>query len=82
MFDFSDNFITKEKKNESKNVFRLLLVIDQFFNVLFWNGANNETISGNIGRSIQKNKANISSKCVCFVLIKIQNRHCIKSIGE
>ena len=61
---------------------RLALVVDQFFNVLLWNGSQDETISSHIGRKIATNKANKIDRFVCWFLNKIENQHCIKSKGE
>ena len=36
---------------------RLLLVLDQLGNVLFWNGSQDETVSSHIGRRIKAGKA-------------------------
>ena len=61
---------------------RLLLVIDQFFNVLFWNGSQDETISSHIGRKISNGKATWFDRLVCCFLNKLENQHCKKSKGE
>ena len=63
-------------------IMRLLISLDQFFNVLFWNGSHKETISSNIGRKIEKNKHSKIDKVICICLRKIENRHCFKSVGE
>ena len=54
---------------------RLLLALDQFFNVLFYNGSQDETISSHIGRTGR-------SKWLCNILKKLENNHCFKSLGE
>ena len=54
---------------------RLAIVIDQFFNVLFYNGSQDETISSNIGRTGK-------SKWLCKILQKLEHNHCNKSLGE
>ena len=41
---------------EEPYLWRLLLSIDQFFNVLLWNGAHDETISGHLGRKKAENR--------------------------
>jgi len=72
-------------ENDIKNysrVKRLLLAVDQFFNVLFWNGSQDETISSHIYRRIQNNKATKFDKLLCYFLRKIENEHCKKSLGE
>jgi len=61
---------------------RVLLVIDQFINVLFWNGSQDETTSSHIGRRIQKHKANKFELLLCKMLSKIEKNHCNKSRGE
>ncbi len=54
---------------------RLLLVLDQMGNVLFFNGSQDETISSHIGRTGK-------AKWLCNILKKIQSKHCLKSEGE
>ena len=61
---------------------RLLLVIDQLGNVLFWNGSQDETISSHIHRRIENGKATWFDKKLCCLLKKIENNHCAKSLGE
>ena len=61
---------------------RLLLVIDQLGNVLFWNGSQDETISSHIHRRIESGKATWFDKKLCCLLKKIDNNHCEKSLGE
>ena len=61
---------------------RLLLAIDQFFNVLIWNGSQDETISSHIHRKQSKGTANWFDNAVCCVLKKIESKHCLKSLGE
>ena len=61
---------------------RLLLVIDQLGNVLFWNGSQDETISSHIHRRIEKGTATWFDKKLCCLLKKIDNNHCAKSLGE
>ena len=61
---------------------RLLLVIDQLGNVLFWNGSQDETISSHIHRRIESGKATWFDKKLCCLLRKIDNNHCAKSLGE
>lgn len=61
---------------------RLLLVIDQLGNVLFWNGSQDETISSHIHRRIESGKATWFDKKLCCLLKKIDNNHCAKSLGE
>ena len=61
---------------------RILLSIDQFFNVVLWNGSHDENISGHIGRKVKENRANRIDKLICCFLRKIESKHCVKSIGE
>ncbi|MCT4632798.1 MAG: hypothetical protein N4A76_08680 [Firmicutes bacterium] len=68
-------------KNISR-IKRLLLSVDQFLNVLLWNGSQDETISGHIGRKIKNGKANKFEKLLCYILNKMDKNHCNDSIGE
>ena len=61
---------------------RLLLVIDQFLNVLLWNGSQDETVSSHIGRRIENGTANWFDKLLCKFLRALKAKHCMKSIGE
>jgi len=76
----TDKFI--EDTHHYSYIKRLLLAIDQFFNVLLWNGSHNETISGHIGRKIKAGTANKFEKMICWGLRKIESKHCIEAIGE
>jgi len=71
----------RDAKKRSR-LFRFLLVFDQMFNVLLWNGSQDETISSHVGRRIAKGKANWFDKAVCCALKKMDNNHCKKSLGE
>jgi len=55
--------------------FRLLLVLDQLGNVLFFNGSQDETVSSHIGRTGK-------AKWLCWILRKLESEHCLKSRGE
>ena len=68
-----------KKRSRTK---RLLLVIDQLGNVLFWNGSQDETISSHIHRRIESGTATWFDKKLCCLLKKIENNHCAKSLGE
>ena len=68
--------------NKRSRVKRLLLVIDQLGNVLFWNGSQDETISSHIHRRIESGTATWFDKKLCCLLKKIDNNHCAKSLGE
>ena len=61
---------------------RFLLVLDQMFNVILWNGSQDETISSHIHRRIESGKANWFDKKLCCLLKKLEDNHCAKSIGE
>ena len=77
-------FIEKFENDVKKRsrIKRLLLVIDQLGNVLFWNGSQDETISSHIHRRIESGKATWFDKKLCCLLKKIDNNHCAKSLGE
>ncbi len=61
---------------------RLSLVVDQFFNVLFWNGSQDETVSSHIGRRQDAGIATWFDNSVCWFLRKFEDNHCKKSLGE
>ena len=61
---------------------RALIALDQLGNVLLWGGSENETISSHIARRIASGKANWFDKKVCCILRKLEEKHCIKSLGE
>ena len=63
-------------------VMRFLLVLDQMFNVLLWNGSQDETISSHIGRRIEKGTATWFDKKLCCFLKLFEDNHCNKSLGE
>lgn len=79
-----DIFIEKFEQDVKKRPrwLRLLLALDQFFNVLLWNGSQDETISSHVGRRIESGKANFFDKLVCRVLNKLDSEHCKESKGE
>ena len=72
-----DNDIAKRTR-----LMRFLLVFDQMFNVLVWNGSQDETISSHIARQINGGYATWFDKKVCCFLKMIESEHCIKSLGE
>lgn len=76
--------LTEKFENDIKKsrIKRLLLVIDQLGNVLFWNGSQDETISSHIHRRIESGTATWFDKKLCCLLKKIENNHCAKSLGE
>ena len=61
---------------------RLLLAIDQMFNVLLWNGSQDETISSHIHRRQSNGTATWLDKKICCLLKKFESEHCLKSLGE
>lgn len=61
---------------------RLLLAIDQLFNVLLWNGSQDETISSHIHRRQLNGTATWLDKKICCLLKKLESEHCAKSVGE
>lgn len=71
----------KDVQKRSRTM-RLLLAIDQFFNVLIWNGSQDETISSHMYRRIEKGKALWIEKITCNLLQKLETSHCYKSRGE
>ena len=78
MLDYDNRILTEKFDDDIKKrsyVLRLLLVIDQFFNVLLFDGSQDETVSSHIGRTGR-------SKWLCNILKKLENNHCFKSLGE
>ena len=61
---------------------RILLALDQLFNVIFWNGSQDESISSHIQRRINKGTATWFDKKLCCLLKKFESNHCEKSLGE
>ena len=72
-----DNDVAKRSR-----VMRFLLVLDQMFNVVLWNGSQDETISSHIHRKQEKGTATWFDNLVCCLLKKIESEHCLKSKGE
>ena len=79
-----DDLIEKFEKDKQKRtrLMRLLLVIDQMCNVVFWNGSQDETVSSHIGRRIVKGEATWFDKKLCCFLKRLEKNHCEKSLGE
>jgi hypothetical protein len=77
-------FIKKFKNDIKKRhyLLRLLLSVDQFFNVLILNGSQDETISSHVGRKMADGSANVFHKGICSFCRVFESRHCKKSIGE
>ena len=72
-----NNDITKRSRT-----MRFLLVLDQMFNVLLWNGSQDETISSHIHRRQLNGTATWLDKKICCLLKKLESEHCLKSVGE
>lgn len=72
-----DNDVAKRSR-----LFRFLLVFDQMFNVLLWNGSQDETISSHIHRRQLNGTATWFDNKVCCLLKKFESEHCAKSVGE
>lgn len=72
-----DNDVAKRSR-----VMRFLLVLDQMFNVLIWNGSQDETISSHIHRKQMNGTATWFDKKICCLLKKLESEHCLKSLGE
>ena len=75
-----EKFELDVKKRSRLN--RFLLVLDQMFNVILWNGSQDETISSHIHRRIESGKATWFDKKLCCLLKKLEDNHCYKSRGE
>lgn len=80
----TDVLVEKFKNDVEKRsrLMRFLLVVDQMFNVLLWNGSQDETISSHIGRRVNDGTATWFDKKLCYVLSKLDGNHCNKSLGE
>lgn len=61
---------------------RAILAFDQFFNVVIWNGSQDETISSHIGRKKRAGTATWFDNKVCCFLNKFEYNHCELSLGE
>jgi hypothetical protein len=77
LFEKFDNDVQKRTR-----FMRFLLVFDQTFNVLIWNGSQDETISSHISRKIKAGTATKFDKLVCCFLKRLESEHCLKSEGE
>jgi hypothetical protein len=75
------NKFEKDMQKRSR-VMRFLLAVDQLFNVLLWNGSQDETISSHIHRRQELGRANFVDNIVCKILHLMESRHCLKSRGE
>jgi len=73
----------EEDVRKRSRLMRFLLVLDQMFNVLIWDGSQDETISSHIYRRIEAGKATRAEKMLCEALRKItRSSHCRESEGE
>jgi predicted RNA-binding protein (virulence factor B family) len=72
-----DNDVVKRSR-----LMRLLLAIDQFFNVLIWDGSQDQTISGHIYRRMQEGRALWIERKLCCFLRLLESKHCMKSRSE
>lgn len=72
-----DNDIKKRSR-----FMRFALVLDQTFNVLLWNGSQDETISSHIHRRQIGGRASWFDDMVCCFLKMVESKHCLKSLGE
>jgi len=80
MIELEDKFIEDTKKRS--RVKRFVLVLDQMLNVLLWNGSQDETVSSHIYRRIRDGRASWFDKKLCWLLRKLESKHCLKSLGE
>ena len=80
----TQDLIDKFDKDVAKRsrLMRFILILDQMGNVLLWNGSQDETISSHIGRRIETGTATWFDKKLCCLLKKLDNNHCVNSIGE
>ena len=72
-----DNDVDKRTR-----LMRFILVLDQMFNVIVWNGSQDETISSHIHRKQILGTATWFDKKICCLLKKLESEHCLKSLGE
>lgn len=77
LYDKFEHDVAKRKR-----WYRLLLATDQWFNVLIWNGSQDETISSHIHRRKEKGIATRFDNVVCCVLSRLEYNHCYLSRGE
>lgn len=81
----SEDELFKKFDNDAKKRsrwMRFLLALDQLFNVVIWNGSQDETISSHIHRRQVVGKATMLDNIVCKFLKMIESKHCFKSLGE
>ena len=80
----NQELVEKFKKDVEKRtrLMRFILVLDQLYNVVFWNGSQDETVSSHIGRKIKDGEATWFDKRLCCFLKKLEKNHCNESLGE
>ena len=66
LYEKFDNDMEKRSR-----LMRFLLVLDQMFNVLLWNGSQDETVSSHIGRRIKEGRATWFDKKLCCLLKRV-----------
>jgi len=71
----------KDMIEKSKGM-RLALALDQLFNVLLYNGSQDETISSHIHRRQLAGTSTKFDDKLCCLLSKLEYNHCYKSRGE
>ena len=76
--------IEKFERNMKKRNrwYRFWLAVDQLFNVLVWNGSQDETISSHISRRQEAGTATKWDNFICCLLKKLEQNHCKKAEGE
>ena len=73
-----DRDITKRRR-----FWRFLLAVDQLFNVLIFDGSQDETISSHIYRRIESGRATKIEHGICWMLRRVtRSSHCYESRGE
>ena len=72
-----DNDIAKRRYG-----MRLLLAIDQFFNVLLLNGSQDQTLSGHIAKKQYESTDRWYHNLLCDILKRIESSHCWLSRKE
>lgn len=77
LWDKFDNDIEKRSY-----IMRILLVLDQLFNVVFLNGSQDQTTSGHIAKRQYEKSSNWFMNKLCIILKKIEAKHCWLSRKE
>jgi len=63
-------------------LFRVILAIDQLFNVILFNGSQDQTMSGNIAKKQYENTSKWYHDYLCKILNVFESSHCWKSRKE